>query len=127
MLLIKRENNRSILRFFVFIAILLFIFLICVSSANSTNIKIDSVNLIEENTTIYLFDDHIEGVSNFTLINKENKTVNKSFFYRPGYFIVEGKVICNSKVLFNIMWVNSETTPICQSLDKSLYFYILQS
>jgi hypothetical protein len=29
--------------------------------------------------------------------------------------------------LFNIMWVNSETTPICLSLDKSSYFYILQS
>jgi len=29
--------------------------------------------------------------------------------------------------LFNIMWVNSETTPICLSLDKSSYFYILRS
>jgi hypothetical protein len=32
-----------------------------------------------------------------------------------------------NEALFNIMWVNSETTPICLSLDKSSYFYILQS
>jgi len=100
------DERRSKLKLFFSIIILSLIFLfIGTSSANSLDHCLShsskphsiSVSLVEENTTLYLHDNHIEGLALITLINSKNETVNRTFIFRPGYFHVKGKVICNSK------------------------------